>query len=106
MPLDEELAAWLSLSLTPGLGAEGMRRLLAAFGDPQRVNHASRAALARHVPDPVAAAIKQGAAEAALAAAHAWLEDPANRVVTLADTEYPRQLLQIADPPPLLYAKG
>jgi DNA processing protein len=36
----------------------------------------------------------------------AWLTDPANRVVSLADPEYPRRLLQIADPPPLLYVKG
>ena len=36
----------------------------------------------------------------------AWLEDPANDIVTLADTRYPRQLLQIPDPPPLLHVKG
>jgi DNA processing protein len=35
-----------------------------------------------------------------------WLALPGNRLLTFADTEYPRQLLQIANPPPLLYAKG
>ncbi|HKA44880.1 MAG TPA: DNA-processing protein DprA [Burkholderiales bacterium] len=106
MPPDDELAAWLNLSLTPGLSADGMRRLLAAFGDPQQVIHASNRALTRHVEEPVAAAIKRGARGEALTAAYAWLKDPANRVVTLADAEYPRQLLQIADPPPVLYARG
>ncbi len=106
MPLDEELAAWLRLSLTPGLGGEGLRRLLSAFGDPQGVVAASRAALAHHVPDRIAAAIRGGAADDAVAATGAWLDDSANHIVTLADAHYPQQLLQIPDPPPLLYVKG
>lgn len=106
MPLDEDLAAWLALSLTPGLGSDAARRLLSEFGDPQRVLGANRTELARHVPDTVTAAIKRGPAEDALPRVRAWLEDPVNRIVTLADTEYPRQLLQIPDPPLLLYAKG
>ena len=106
MPLAEDLAAWLRLSLTPGLSSESLRRLLADFGGPEPVLAASRAALARHVGDSVAAAIKQAATDAALAAVAAWLEDSANHVVTLADAAYPAQLLQIPDPPPLLYVKG
>ncbi|MGH8703765.1 MAG: DNA-processing protein DprA, partial [Burkholderiales bacterium] len=42
----------------------------------------------------------------AVAAVGTWLEDPANRVLTLADDQYPPRLLQIPDPPPLLYVKG
>jgi DNA processing protein len=106
MTLDDDLAAWLRLSLTPGLGADGLRRLLAAFGEPQRILAASRGEIARHVAADVAAAIKGGGEEAALRAAAAWLEDPGNHVVTLADAGYPPQLLQIPDPPPLLYVKG
>ncbi len=106
MPLAEDLAAWLRLSLTPGLGSEGLRRLLAAFGGPEQALAASRAALARHVAEPVAAAIKQGGQDEAIAAVSAWLERPDNHVLTLADAGYPRQLLQIPDPPPLLYVKG
>jgi DNA processing protein len=106
MPLDPDLAAWLRLSLTPGLSGAGLRRLLTAFGDPARVLAASRRALAQHVTDATAAAILQGDATDALAAAGTWLEDPANCVVTLADRDYPPRLLQIPDPPPLLYVKG
>lgn len=106
MPLAEDLAAWLRLSLVPGLGSEGLRRLLAAFGGPEQALAASRAALARHVAEPVAAAIKQGGQDEAVAAVSAWLEQPGNHVLTLADPGYPRQLLQIPDPPPLLYVKG
>jgi len=106
MPLDADLSAWLRLSLTPGLGGEALRRLLATLGGPQQVLAARRGELARHVGDALAASITEYDATAALSSAAAWLEDPANDIVTLADTRYPRQLLQIPDPPPLLHVKG
>jgi DNA processing protein len=106
MPLDEELAAWLRLSLVPGLNAEKLRLLLAVYGDPQRIVDAGQAALTRHVPARVAAAISKDTPVEAMDAARRWLDDPANRLVPLAAPEYPRQLLQISDPPPLLYVKG
>ena len=106
MPLDPDLAAWLRLSLTPGLGGEALRRLLTALGGPQQVLAARRGELARYVGAALAASIPEYDATAALSAAGAWLEDPANDIVTLADTRYPRQLLQIPDPPPLLHVKG
>jgi DNA processing protein len=106
MPLDPDLAAWLRLSLTPGLGDEGLRRLLAAFGDPHRVLAASHGALSRHVADAVAIAIREQSNAETLAIAGRWLDDPANGVLTLADPRYPARLLQIPDPPPLLYVKG
>ena len=106
MALDDDLSAWVRLSLTPGLGGESIRRLLAAFGDPQRILAASRAALAHHVAEPLAVSIKQGETGAAVAAVAAWLDDPANHLFTLADAHYPRRLLEIPDPPPLIYVKG
>ncbi len=106
MPLAADLAAWLKLSLTPGVSSEAVRRLLRAYGGPEQALAASRGELTRHVPDSVAAALKQGDVGDGLAAAARWLEDPANRLVTLADAAYPPQLLQISDPPPLLYVKG
>jgi DNA processing protein len=106
MPLDAELTAWLRLSHTPGLGGEGLRRLLAAFGDPLSVLSATRGALARHVGDVAALAIHEGIAPEVVAQAGAWLADPVNCIVTLADRHYPQRLLQIPDPPPLLYVKG
>ena len=36
----------------------------------------------------------------------AWLEQPGHAIVTLADAAYPRLLLEIADPPALLYCRG
>jgi DNA processing protein len=43
---------------------------------------------------------------AAVEAGLAWLEQPNHRLVTLADAEYPRQLLEIPDPPTVLYVLG
>lgn len=106
MPPDEYLAAWLRLSLVPGLGSDGLRRLLAAFGGPDGALAASRAELSRHVAAPVATAIQQGVPEADVAAALAWAGQSGNHILTLADASYPQQLLQISDPPPLLYVKG
>lgn len=106
MPLDADLSAWLRLSLTPGLGGEALRRLLTALGAPDQVLATRRAELARHVGDSLAASIAEYDATAELAAAAAWLADPANAIVTLSDARYPRQLLQIPDPPALLHVKG
>jgi len=106
MPLDAELAAWLRLTLTPGLTGERMRRLLSAYGGPRAALSASAAALSRHVPESVAAEIKRGLADDAVDAVAAWLQEPANRIVTLADPHYPQQLLEVPDPPSLLYVKG
>jgi DNA processing protein len=106
MPLDVDLSAWLKLTLTPGLSGETLRRLLATFGGPEQILAAKRAEIARHVGDILAASIREYDAAAALVAAGAWLEDPANHIVTLADVRYPRQLLEIPDPPPLLHVKG
>jgi DNA processing protein len=106
MPLDDELAAWLKLSLTPGLRAATLLQLLRAFGSPEAVRGAGRAALARHVPPDIAIQIGRHEPDAAVAAVGTWLDEPGNRLITLGDAHYPRQLLQIPDPPLLLYVKG
>jgi DNA processing protein len=104
--MDAELASWLALNQISGLGNEGLRRLLQAFGSPAHI-FATPAHVLRQVVKPaVADAIAQGVDEAALAPIGAWLEDPNNCVVTLADPDYPQALLNISDPPLLLYVKG
>ena len=106
MPLDAELASWLTLSQIPGLGNEGLRQLLQAFATPDAILSAPAAILKQYVRPAVAAAISQKPADDALAAIALWLDDPGNHVVTLADADYPQALLNIPDPPLLLYVKG
>lgn len=45
----EELGAWLRLVLTPGVGPESARRLLAAFGGPQAIFQQTETALCQVV---------------------------------------------------------
>ncbi len=104
--MDAELASWAALSGIPGLGNEGLRRLLHAFGSPERVFAAPRHALRQHVKPDVAERIADGVDEAALAPLGEWLAQAGNSLITLADHDYPQVLLNIPDPPALLYAKG
>lgn len=106
MSFDASLKAWLALSLTRGLGGESARRLLQEFGSPEAVFAAPTGSLKSIVKADVAAEIAKGIDESSLATVQEWLQDASNRIVTLADSEYPRSLLNIPDPPLLLYVKG
>ncbi len=99
-------AAWIGLSLIPGLGGETYRRLLRAFGEPANVYAAGYAALNAVVKPDIAQRINVGIARDTLQPALTWLEKPNNHLITLADEDYPRLLLQIPDPPPFFYLKG
>jgi DNA processing protein len=105
MNADPGLASWLQLTLTPGLGAATVRRLLARFGLPENVLAAPGEQLAS-IAGPVAAAQMRAARSAEVERALRWAEEPSHAVVTLADATYPKLLLEIADPPALLYAVG
>ena len=106
MTFDASLKAWLALSLTRGVGGESARRLLKEFGSPEAVFAASISSLKSVVKADIAAEISKGIADDVLAPAWAWLEDNNNHIVTLADSDYPQALLNIPDPPLLLYVKG
>ena len=100
------LKAWLALSLMRGLGGEGARCLLKEFGSPEAIFDAPVSSLKSVVKAEVASEIGKGIDDDALAATLAWLEDGNNRIITLADRAYPQALLNISDPPLLLYVKG
>jgi DNA processing protein len=106
MKQEPGLASWLQLTLTPGLGAAALRGLLRQYGLPQAVLQRSRAELGRHVPAAVVETLNSPEVAQAVAAALDWAAHPAHAIVTLADETYPRALLEIADPPALLYAAG
>lgn len=107
MAIPADLEAWLRLSLLPGLGHQSLRRLLLALGNPEAVLAAGQGTLRTLVSEKLAVAISNGGADASSwSSVGPWLENPLNRIVTLADAEYPKSLLEIPDPPPLLYVKG
>jgi len=106
MTRDRELASWLQLALTPDIGAATLRRLLGDFGLPENVLAAGRAQLERYLPRTLIDAMHSTAVARAVEQTLAWAQAPARAVVTLADATYPRLLLEISDPPPLLYCDG
>jgi DNA processing protein len=106
MPLDAELASWLTLSQIPGLGNENQRRLLQVFGSATAILATPAATLKQVVRPAIASAIGKVPNDDTLAQVALWLEDPLNHIVTLADSDYPQALLNIPDPPLLLYVKG
>jgi DNA processing protein len=101
-----ELAAWIELSLVPGLGGEGFRSLLSSLGLPPQILSATRAQLSRVVPEALASRIVERRSSPEIEAALQWAARPGHAVLTLADIEYPKPLLEIADPPVLLYVAG
>lgn len=107
---ESDLAAWLRLTLIPGLGNRGQRQLLQTFGLPTEIFKARGSALRAALGDTLATALASHAGapetDATIATTLAWAAEPGNHLITLADAAYPRELLTGVDPPVLLYVKG
>lgn len=107
---DNELAAWLRLTLIPGIGGESQRQLLKRFGAPAAVFAAPPSALRGlsgvAMGGESATRLLTHDCAAQVEAALAWAAEPGRRILTLADADYPQALLSAADPPTLLYALG
>lgn len=106
---DSEFGAWLRLACTPGLGRASARALLSHFGTPEAVLRAPDRARRSVVPARAAQALLEPgeAASVRWSAADAWLREGARRDwVALGDPRYPAALLQIEDPPLLLFSEG
>ena len=108
----DELAAWLRLSLTPGVGNGAARKLLSAFGLPANIFEQPLSALRQIVGEAQAQALITPPAVLALQleSTKHWLESGPSgvnrRILPLGDPQYPPDLLRIEDPPLLLYLMG
>lgn len=113
MTPSEGPVAWIRLAEIPGVGLETARKLLTIFGLPENLFAATpsalRAALRDSVPERIIAALlapSPADTQNLIARTLDWMAQPGNRVCTLADADYPPQLLNIPDPPLMFYAKG
>jgi len=104
-----QLAAWLRLEQAPGLGFMTAHRLLSAFGSPEAVFDADASQLQGMIGDKLMRILLAPPSPATVALINktlAWAALDGNHLLTLADEAYPPLLLEIPDPPLLLYAKG
>lgn len=108
--LDPQLSGWLRLLITPKVGRKTARQLLSAFGLPEIIFAQSLATLRTVVSDAAASALLSPVADwqALCADTHEWLSAaPDHRtILTLADAHYPASLLELEDPPLMLFLQG
>ena len=108
-PSIDELSAWLRLTLEPDLGPAQARTLLAGLGLPHEIYAASTATLSRYIPTELAAQLRRPASpeiQENIERTLKWLQAPGHHLLTLADPAYPLALLDIHDPPLVLYVNG
>jgi len=106
--LDEKTRAWLTLRLTPGLGARSMLRLLERYGSPEEVVRAGGRDL-ETVPGLRREAKEALSRKRTLRPVEEEWEALRRRgwgIVCLGDDDYPENLKTIPDPPPVLYVTG
>ena len=98
---------WLALSLTPGVGASRGRKLVEHFGGIERLFSASLTELeAAGLPAAAAQSIALGKSLELATSELDHARELGASLVVPGDAEFPRRLLEIYDPPLVLYLKG
>jgi DNA processing protein len=105
-PADTDITDWLTLYHAPGVDAITFLRLIDQFGEVREILRASTDRLhASGLPQQAVAFLKHPDRQL-LERDLIWLDQPRNRLITCHDPAYPPLLLQIPDPPPLVYVHG
>ncbi|MBC7381166.1 MAG: DNA-protecting protein DprA [Burkholderiaceae bacterium] len=106
----DELVGWLRLTLSPGVGNDACRRLLAAFGLPGAIFSQSESALGQVVTRAQSQSLQSQPPElpALLESTWRWLQEGQGQraILALDNPRYPAALLATDDPPLMLYAMG
>ncbi|MDG1820350.1 MAG: DNA-processing protein DprA [Methylophilaceae bacterium] len=97
---------WIALAQIQGLGNAHLCQLLAKFGTPENVFNATLSQLKEVVSPQLAATIERGVDIDLVQPTLDWLKKEDTHLITLADSTYPQRLLQISNPPAILYAIG
>lgn len=107
-----ELGAWLRLSLVPGVGPRTARKLLGSLGGPHAIFSATTFDLRKYLTENQCNAVQALPQDwpAPLTQAQEWLRmsdaGEQRAILTLGDARYPQALLDVEDPPLLLYLRG
>ena len=99
--------AWLALALTPGLGPTGIARAIAQIGDPGRLFDMPLTELeSLRIPAKSAQFIADGRARTAAEKEAKLVADSGATFITAHCPNYPQRLLEIYDPPAVLWVRG
>jgi DNA processing protein len=99
--------AWLAMALTPGLGPTRIGRAMAQAGDAARIFEMSLTELeSLRIPAKSAQFLADGRARAAAEKEAKLVMDAGATFLTAQDPEYPGRLLEIYDPPAVLWVRG
>jgi DNA processing protein len=105
--LQEARLPWLGMSLTPGMGPTRCRRAVRQLGSAARVFHASLTELEGvGMPPEAAQFCFDGRAWAAAIDEEGRIKEQQASFLTPEDTNYPERLLEIYDPPAVLWVRG
>ena len=104
----DRIRPWFYLKSVPGVGNLLCKRLLDRFKSPENVIQASDQALRQvnGLTDRHVVAIKNHKMPDSVEAELTLVANKGYRIVTLTDSNYPRLLREIPDPPPFLYVYG
>ena len=113
MRKDYDLRQWLALTLIRRgddsgtlLGTSAARRLLDFFESPGAALRATESDLRKVLPVETVDLVRRGADPAEVDRALKWAAEDENAVLTLMDDAYPASLLEMPDPPSVLYVRG
>ena len=99
--------AWLAMALTPGLGPTRIGRAMETVGDAARLFEMSLTELeSLRIPAKSAQFIADGRARAAAEKEAKQVRDAGAVFITAQDDDYPARLLEIYDPPAVLWVRG
>jgi len=105
MIVDPRVEAWARLQAL-ALPPRALVDLLRRFGGAEALLAARPADWRRSAPPAVAATLEAGPPPERLAASLAWLAEADSDLVAWDDPDYPAALLEIPDPPPVLFCRG
>jgi DNA processing protein len=104
----ENILPWFVLKSIPGIGNHLFKRLINCFNSPENVFEASREDLleVKGITPRLITAIKHHNTPDSVKKDLDLVMKKGYKIVTMSDTDYPPLLLQIPDPPPILYVFG
>ncbi len=99
--------AWMAMALTPGLGPTRIGRAMEMVGDAARLFEMPLTELeSLRIPAKSAQFIADGRARAAAEKEIKLVRDAGATFITAQDADYPPRLLEIYDPPAVLWVRG